>query len=219
MGYSNNSLPKPFIEIGGVPLLRRVISPFLEFKEIELILVAANPDFYEHYHRVLDGVDSRIQIIQGGATRQQSVCNGLEYYKNFKKNTDDCFAIIHDAARCFITEDNINNAIVMAGQFNAVTLGISVYDSLRAVDSDTLKIIKSIDRTGIYAVQTPQIFKFNLIYDRHIYFKEKSINSYTDDTALLDGMHDVYIVPGSKSNIKITTGDDLLLADMILQTR
>jgi 2-C-methyl-D-erythritol 4-phosphate cytidylyltransferase len=210
---------KPFIQINGKTILERSLETFLKIKEFEKIILLAHPESMALYEELLKDKDSRIKIIAGGKTRQNSVCLALEFLKTELSDTSNCLVAVHDAARCMITEKLIRTAMSESQRFGAVTLAVPVSDSLLQVEKGAIRSLRTIDRSDVYAVQTPQIFPFDMILKRHLYFKEKSINNFTDDCALLEGCHDVYIVPGEKENIKITTKVDLMYAEALLSKK
>lgn len=208
--------PKPFISLNGKSILQRTAEAFLSLSEIEGLIVLGNPEFLDQYQEALGIQDERIRIIPGGKTRQHSVCLGLEFIANNYEDTSSYLVSIHDAARCLIDPELIRLANREASARQAVTLGVPVTDSLKLVEEGTSRALKNIDRKNVVSIQTPQVFSFDLIYKQHQYYKSKARFDFTDDTALLEGHHEVYIVPGSKENIKITTKEDLLFAQAIL---
>ena len=149
---------------------------------------------------------NKVKITEGGATRQQSVYNGLLY--------DICdYVVIHDGARPMISTDIINHCIEMVKDVKALTVATKTIDTIKEVEHG--KIIKTIDRAKLYNTQTPQAFEYNLIKKAH----EKLIEqNFTDDAGMLETLEQtVYILDGSYKNIKITTQTDIEIAKIFLQ--
>lgn len=149
------------------------------------------------------------KVIAGGIERQDSVYNGLV---NCDKNTD--IVLIHDGARPFITDKIIVNCIQSARHNNACTAAVPVKDTIKIVDRDE-SVQNTLKRDELYAIQTPQAFKYELILEAHKRIKEKGV-IVTDDTMLIEAMNrKVSIVEGSYYNIKITTPEDLVFGRAI----
>ena len=152
-----------------------------------------------------EGVIPSIVIIEGGATRQASVYNGL-------KHSECDYVLIHDGARPMITTDLINQAIEMVKDKKALTVATKTIDTIKEVVDG--KIVKTIDRSKLYNTQTPQAFEYNLIKQAHEKLKGQN---FTDDAGMLEELgYDVYILNGSYKNIKITTQSDIDIAKVYL---
>ena len=147
-----------------------------------------------------------MRIVEGGATRQESVLNGLKAV-----NCD--YVLIHDGARPMITPEIIRKAMDEVVEKKAVSVMTKTVDTIKKVDENG-KIITTIDRTQLYNTQTPQAFEYNLIRSVH----EKYVGeSFTDDAGMVEASGvDVYIVEGDYRNIKVTTRADLALAEVYL---
>ena len=147
----------------------------------------------------------KVQIIEGGATRQESVFNGLR--------ADECdYVLIHDAARPMISTDLINLAIEEVISKKALTVATKTIDTIKEVQDG--KIIRTIDRSKLYNTQTPQAFQYDLIQDAHVKLFGQS---FTDDAGMLEELgQTVYILNGSYKNIKITTQNDIDIAKVYL---
>lgn len=152
-------------------------------------------------------------IVPGGDTRTMSVYNGV-------KAASECtthFAI-HDGARALVTTKEIDNVVEAAFEYNAATLGTKVTDTIKVVDDDVL-IEKTIDRTKLYAVQTPQVFEKSL-YLAAIHNAIENDLQVTDDCSLLESIDvKVKIIEGFTDNIKLTTQNDIVRAQIILESR
>lgn len=201
-------LPKQFIEMAdGTSIIRKTVDVFRgeavsEFADV--IVVTSPGGFEEETERLVnDGADgASAKIIAGGKERQDSVMNALSYLKDSGFDDED-IVLIHDGARPFVTPEIIRDVAEAACSHRAAIAAVPVKDTIRDSESGTL------DRSRLYSVQTPQGFRFGLIYDA----VRKACGSGfygTDDGSLAEreGVMPV-IVPGSYANIKITTPEDL----------
>lgn len=207
---------KQFIKIGDIEILARTIEVFQNTDEInEIIVVCAESEIEYCKKNIIGkyGLSKVVKIVPGGTERQDSVWNGLN---SCKQDTD--IVVIHDGARPFVTSDIIEESIKCAGECGACTTAVPVKDTIKRVGEDNYSI-DTPNRKGLYAVQTPQTFKYELIMEAHKKSKSKGILA-TDDTTLVENMGvKVKIIDGSNTNIKITTAEDLIFADAILRSR
>ena len=149
----------------------------------------------------------KVKVIEGSTSRQKSVFNGL---KNVSPNTD--YIIIHDGARPLIKKETIIKCLNEAYISNAAAIGVKTTDTIKQTD-ENLNILKTIDRSFLYNIQTPQIFKYETIFGCHTKLVDKN---FTDDASMLEYLNiPVKIVEGEYSNIKITTKTDLELAKIL----
>jgi len=166
----------------------------------------------------------KVQVVTGGATRQKSVLNALNHLKVISSEADRPlykYVLVHDAARPFITAKTVQDTVELVTTGGACTVGTPVSDTLKKV-VDGL-IIETVDRSQLYAVQTPQAAPFDLLLACHEKAAELGIG-VTDDAAILEHFgHKVLILPGQNNNIKITVAEDLrageLLAPLFLPAR
>lgn len=201
-GNTNKLLEK----VHSKEVIRHTVEAFLAVSEICEIIICANISIAEQLKEIFKE-ESKIRIIEGGETRQQSVFNGLKACKNCD------FVLIHDGARPMITTDIIKKAIKMVQEKHALTVVTKTIDTIKQVD-ENLKIIKTIDRSSLYNTQTPQAFEYNLIKAAH---KKLEGQNFTDDAGMLEYLgHDVYILEGDYKNIKITTQNDINVASTYL---
>ena len=150
-------------------------------------------------------------MVEGADTRQNSVFNGI---KALSRDTD--IVIIHDAVRPFIQRDLIERSIYTAIEFGGAVIGVPVKDTIKQVDGDGF-IGATLDREMLWAVQTPQTFKYDIILKAHRQAMEDGFVG-TDDSMLVERSgFSVNMVMGSYSNIKITTKEDMVLANTILK--
>ena len=156
-------------------------------------------------------------IIIGGKTRQESVKNGLDFLKN---NMLKCsYVAIHDGARPLINHKDIDKCIQGAVKNRACALGIRPKDTIKKSDSPFSKtIVETIPRELLWAIQTPQVFEYDLIYEAHQIALKDHFQT-TDDCSLVEriGIKPT-IIDGSYMNIKITTPEDLDIAEVLIHT-
>ena len=184
-------------------VIRYTIEAF-EKSEIDEIIICANINIIEELKEIFKN-SQKVKIIEGGATRQESVFNGLKASK--------CdYVLIHDGARPMISTDLINSAIEEVKTKKALTVATKTIDTIKEVIDG--KIVKTIDRAKLYNTQTPQAFEYNLIKDAHMKLYGQN---FTDDAGMLEELgQTVYILNGSYKNIKITTQNDIDIAKIYL---
>lgn len=200
-------ISKQFISINDKPILYYTIKKFMENELIDEIILVLPKDEIEYCKKeVLDKNKLRIdKIVEGGDERQDSVLNGL----NAIEKTD--IVLIHDGARPFVTDKIIAEGIKAAKKFKAAAPGVMPKDTIKVKDENGLSK-QTLKREQLIAVQTPQIFDYNLILECHNKVKENNIK-VTDDTMVVETFgHKVFLYDGEYTNIKITTPEDLILA-------
>ncbi len=201
---------KLLLDIMGKTVIERSVNAFLDNSDIDEVIVTVREQDIDTFSELID--DERVSFVIGGDTRQQSVMNAVD-------TIDDCdLIVIHDGARPFITDDEIGDTIRAAREYGAAAIGVPVKDTIKVVDDDNI-VVDTPNRATLFAVQTPQIFSFDL-YKSAL---EKSVNDgkdFTDDCQLVEYAGGrVKMVVGSYENIKITTPDDVAIGEKILQHR
>lgn len=201
-GDTNKLLEK----IHSKEVIKHTIEAFLVVDEISEIVICANSSIIDELKNIFKATE-KIHIIEGGKTRQQSVFNGLIALQNCD------YVLIHDGARPMITPEIIKNAMQAVQKQKALTVAAKTIDTIKQVD-EKLKIIKTIDRNALYNTQTPQAFEYNLIRSAH---EKLQGQNFTDDAGMLEHLgYDVYILEGDYKNIKITTKNDIVIAETYL---
>jgi 2-C-methyl-D-erythritol 4-phosphate cytidylyltransferase len=151
------------------------------------------------------------QVVPGGKRRQESVKNGIEA---LPKDAD--IVAIHDGVRPFVTKAMIEDSIHFAARYGAVILAMPLKDTIKMSNPDGT-VLKTLDRESLWQVQTPQTFQVNVIKEAYYKAAEDGFIG-TDDASLVERLGGkVHILPGSYTNIKITTPEDLLLANLFLR--
>ena len=149
----------------------------------------------------------------GGQTRQDSVYNGLQAISH-----DSDIVLIHDGARPFVTKEMIVRAVNEIKTCGAVIVAMPVKDTIKTVGEDGF-VMNTLDRELLWQVQTPQIFKKDLIIEAHERAKRLSLQA-TDDSRLVERLGEkVKVIRGSYENIKITTPEDIKIAEEILRSK
>ena len=209
-----NGINKQFLLIDGVPVLIRTLRAFSECSLINEIIVAAREEDIPKMHSMLRdyGVLKVKEIVTGGATRQQSVYNAFCRCSPLSE-----FIAIHDGARALVTPDVITDTLIAAFETGAAATGVRVKDTIKVVDENSV-IVSTPPRENLWAVQTPQVFS------RRLYLNAidsvKSAENFTDDCRLIEEYgHQITMVEGSYDNIKITTPEDITLAEAIIRKR
>lgn len=219
----NAGINKIWLTINGEPVLSYVLKIFCEFDSISHIVLVANHsemnDLAGYIERNWKNCKNRVSIVEGGQARYQSVANGLNFFKDWPGwISDNRMVVIHDAARALLTKDILCNSIEATKIHRAVGVGMPVKDTIKQVDSDRL-VLSTPDRSSLWTVQTPQVFDYRLI--TACYEAVNGINQqFTDDCSVAEYCgYQVKLIPGSYENIKITTPEDMLLAEEIVRRR
>lgn len=205
---------KQFLQIADKPLLYYTLKSFLEWeRDFELTVVLAPAEISYFKKEVLSlfkGSEQNFNLIAGGSSRKESVANGLNSFSQ-----DPKYVIIHDGARPLIEKELIERSYQAVKKYDAVSCGVKVKDTIKVVEDSFSK--KTLDRDKLWAIQTPQAFKLDLIKKAHLNYKEEKA---LDDASLVEKMGKrVYIVEGDYNNFKITTPADLKPAETILRER
>lgn len=204
---------KIFAQLLGKPVLAYTLEAFQKAALVDEIYVVTREEYILLASDIVKafGVTKAVSILQGGNTRQQSVKNGIEAAK------DANIIAIHDGARPCVLPYYIDLAIETAMSKGAAVLGSPVVDTLKLANEDFL-IQKTLDRTNLWHIQTPQIFKRDIIEGAHQKAERCGFEA-TDDCALAERCgFDVQIVPSPATNIKITTPEDLAIAQYIIES-
>lgn len=204
---------KQFIKLKNKEIVAHTIEKFYNSENIDDIVVVIREDEEEYFNKNIKEKYgfTNIKVAHGGNERQDSVFNGI---KTLKKECE--VVLIHDGARPFVTDDIIKRSINKANEHNAIVVGVKVKDTIKVV-SDNGNIIDTPNRSYLWAVQTPQVFKYDIITKA---YEDAYNNNYygTDDAMLVERIgYNVKIIEGSYNNIKITTQEDLEFGEQILK--
>jgi len=213
--------PKALRLVAGEPLLVRAVRSLVAAPSVDLLVVAAPPDEVGAVRAMLtDVLPARVGlvVVAGGRSRQESVLRGLEVMPD---GVD--VVLVHDAARALVPVELIESVVaaVRAGA-GAVVPALPVADTVKRADSDG-HVTATVDRAGLWSVQTPQGFSRVLLMAAHQNAAMSSVDgeaSATDDAGLVERIGGtVTLVPGSEEAFKVTRPIDLLLAEAVLARR
>lgn len=202
---------KLFTQLNGKPLLARVMDTFQECKAIDEIVIVLGQTNMERGQRLANehGWSKVTSICLGGSRRQDSVREGL------KMLTDCHWVLIHDGARPLITTHLIEKGLDEARKHNTAIAAVPVKDTIKIASPDGFVHTTPL-RDTLWAIQTPQVFRFDLISNAH----DEITEDVTDDASMVEKLgHYVKLYMASYENIKITTPEDLAIAESILRNR
>jgi 2-C-methyl-D-erythritol 4-phosphate cytidylyltransferase / 2-C-methyl-D-erythritol 2,4-cyclodiphosphate synthase len=182
-------------------------------------LVVVLPDGYQNFLNPAEINLSQNSVCIGGASRQESVFLGLQHLQKTFPNIGNAPVLIHDGARPFVTHTLIFDLLRALPDFDAVTVALSSVDSVRWLDQDKKYLAENIDRDHIKTIQTPQAFRFEDLLHLHKLYQSSSAHHNTDDTILFyQAEKKVGFIEGDPRNIKITTPQDLKMAELFLSS-
>lgn len=204
---------KQYLTIAGRTVLGHTLNKFYTCEDIDSIyLVVPEEDFDYCRKKVLSTANlcKPTQLVAGGRQRQNSVFNGLEALEQ-----KGGLVVVHDGVRPFIEPQQISSCIAEAQAGGACILGIPAFDTIKRVDNANA-IETTLNRERLWLAQTPQVFRYKILYRAH----QKAISdgfAGTDDALLVERIgYRVKIITGSKTNLKITTTEDLAIAEALL---
>lgn len=202
---------KIFADLAGRPLLARTIDVFQACPSIDRVVIVLSRDKLDEGRRLAKEYQlSKVSdVCAGGARRQDSVREGLERLAGCQ------WVVVHDGARPCLNVDLIERGLEEARTTGAAIAAMPVTDTIKIVSPDSF-VAETPFRQSLWAAQTPQVFRFDIIDEAY----RKAEGDATDDATLVENLgYKVKIYPGSDANIKVTTPDDLLLAEAILRSR
>lgn len=204
---------KQFLKIGDKEVIAHTIDKFYNNENIGEIIIVVRENEKEFFQEnIIDKYEYKnIKIAFGGKERQDSVYNGL---KALDKNCE--IVLIHDGARPFVTDEIIEKSIECAQKYSCAIVGVPVKDTIKIVNENN-DVCNTPSRNTLWSIQTPQVFDYSLIMKAH---EKAKVDKYygTDDSMLMEYLgYNVKVVEGSYNNIKITTPEDLKIAEEILR--
>ena len=210
------ALAKQYLPLGDMPMLAHTLLAFQRSPEIDEIIPILSKedmesclrDIIEQYH-----ITKVKTLVVGGKERQDSVMNGLQ-----KIEKDTSVVLVHDGVRPFVTAEMIRESVEFAKKGQCVAVGVPLKDTVKEVD-DKGVVRHTLERSRLWAIQTPQVFPFKVL--KYAYEDSYKHGVYgTDDAVLVERAGGkVHVIMGSYDNIKITTPEDLILAEEILKRR
>jgi 2-C-methyl-D-erythritol 4-phosphate cytidylyltransferase len=210
-----NDLPKQYLLLGGKPILAQTLEVFERVDEVHEVNLVVHPEDLDYcQEKVLApfGFKKVLRLVPGGKERQDSVYHALKVLQQ-EENID--LVLVHDGVRPLISRECIRRVIQGAKRHGAAILGWPVQDTLKRVGPQG-EVVQTLERRDIWQIQTPQAFQMGLLW--RAFVEAYSRNFYgTDEAALVEEIHHpVMVLPGSPFNLKITTPEDLELAEALL---
>jgi 2-C-methyl-D-erythritol 4-phosphate cytidylyltransferase len=204
-----DGVDKIFAPLGGKPALSYVLDAFEQCESISQIIVVVSKNNVAKYRQLIaENKHSKpIGVCAGGKRRQDSVAAGLQKLK-------DCdWVVIHDGARSLVNKELIERGLAAARETGAAVAAVPVTDTIKIAGDDRI-VLETPPRQNLWAVQTPQVFRYVLILKAY----QKAKGEVTDDAALVEAMGGkVKLYMGAYDNIKITTKKDLMIAEALLK--
>ena len=200
---------KTFAPILGMPLVAHTLDRFESFPNVdEIVLVLAEESLDRGRKLVQDrGYRKVSNVCAGGERRQDSVRNGLELLSPCD------WVLVHDGARPCFDDAMLQRGLAAAAECGSAVAGVPVKDTIKLVSPD-LMVNETPDRSLLWAAQTPQVFRYDLLLEAH----RKCTEDVTDDAAMVEALgHPVKMFQGSYENLKVTTADDLVIAEVFLK--
>lgn len=209
------SINKQYLQLGDVPIVARTISIFEQAPFIDgIFLVIPEEEIPYCREHVVEACGFRkvLEIIPGGKERQNSVMNGLNALQRLAQKDD--VVLIHDGVRPFITQSLLQESIAVALSNDGALVAVPVKDTIKTVRDGI--VVDTPSRAALWQAQTPQSFRFNIIHTAHLSAERDGFVG-TDDASLVERQGGaVRVVRGDYRNIKITTPEDLVLAEAFL---
>lgn len=208
--FQQQNRKKVFVDLKGRPVWVRSVEYFVNRDDVVQTLITIAPDdvewFREKFRANLAFLN--VEVVPGGKERADSVQNALARVRSEVE-----FVAVHDAARPLLAKEWVSQVFAAAEKSGAALLATPVTATLKKVDGNQ-RVQHTVDRTGLWAAQTPQVFRRELLVQA--YEQRGSLNA-TDEAQLVEQLgHPIQIVPGSPMNLKITTPDDFRMAEALL---
>lgn len=205
-----SALPKQFLELNRLPILMHTINAFLRYSKNIIIILVLPEDDFDTWQALCDKHNFTAKLIlqKGGDTRFQSVKNGLD------KIEGEGLVAIHDGVRPLVSKDIIGASYHLAAVHKTAVAAVRLKESIRMTDQDNTR---SVDRSAFRLIQTPQTFDVALIKKA---YQIKDDPTLTDDASVAERAgHVISLFEGSYENIKITTPEDLIVAQALFEAR
>ena len=202
---------KLFTEVAGRPLLAHAIAPFQECASIDRIVVVMAPLNLKRGRELAErcGFTKVSALVKGGERRQDSVRLGLEALGECE------YVAVHDGARPLATAELIEGGLEAARETGAAAPAIPIADTVKEVGPDGI-VLRTLDRSRLWAVQTPQVFRYDLLLRAH----QEVAADVTDDAAMAEALGErVRLFEGFRANVKVTTAEDLELVQALIPRR
>lgn len=200
---------KVFIRLEGTPVIRMTVEKFERDPDCEAIHLAGRKGEIDTLWDMLEGCAKVKGIHEGGRERQHSIHNVL------KAMEPTGYVFVHDGARPFVSQATLDGLKDSVAVHQAVICGVKPKDTLKRISGDAVE--ETIDRTSVIAVHTPQAFEYDLLMQAYRHAAENGL-SVTDDSMMVEALGKrVHVTASTYDNIKITTGEDLKIAESIMK--
>ena len=210
----NSQVHKQYLIIQDRPVLYYSLKAFEDSAVDEIVLVVGKGEEEFCRKEIVDkyGISKVKAIVEGGKERYHSVFEGL------KQTSDADYVLIHDGARPFVNQDIIRRCMQEVQKYQACVVGMPVKDTIKIADEEGYAK-QTPDRKNVWMIQTPQTFSYALIYEAYEEMLKTEDTAITDDAMVLERIKGKKskLIEGSYRNIKITTPEDLLIANVYLQ--
>lgn len=206
--------PKALVALGGKPLFVHSLEVFEKSPLVQGVVLVVPGGHLDDFRSILRKRHFRkvTKVTAGGPTRRDSVFNGLR-----ETQRDTTIVVVHDAARPFLTQGVLKKAIARCRRDKAAVVAVAVKPTIKQVDRKTMTVRQTLDRKELWEAQTPQVFDRDLLLKA---YARKTSCVPTDDAMLVERLGaEVKVVEGDYANIKITTKEDLIMAEFLLKKR
>ncbi|GMY04928.1 2-C-methyl-D-erythritol 4-phosphate cytidylyltransferase, chloroplastic isoform X1 [Fagus crenata] len=204
------SMPKQYLPLIGQPIALYSLYTFSQLIEVKEIIVVCDPSYQDIFEGTTEKIHVELKFTLPGKERQDSVYSGLQAV-----DLNSELVCIHDSARPLASSGDIEKVLKDGWLNGAAVLGVPVKATIKEANSDSF-VVKTLDRKTLWEMQTPQVIKPELLKKGFELVNREGLE-VTDDVSIVEHLkHPVYITEGSYTNIKVTTPDDLLLAERIL---
>lgn len=212
----NSKVQKQYMQLSGKPILYYSLNVFQKSVIDEIILVVGKGEIAYCQSEIVEryGFHKVVKIIEGGAERYHSVYNGIKAIQNAD------YVYIHDGARPFISNEILDRVTKGVRENQACVVGMPVKDTIKIVDESGF-VIETPSRELVWQIQTPQVFSFPLIKEAYEKLMEEPIQGITDDAMVVELILScpIKLIEGDYTNFKITTSEDLYLAEQFLKEK
>ena len=210
------AVKKPFVTLAGQPIWHRAVDLFARRADVARVYLVLGRDdlaeFRQRHGAMLMLAYESVELVEGGAERFESVANALA-----RVPAEIDLVAIHDAVRCLTAPALIDAVVAAAAQHGGAMPAVPAADTLKRVDPATRRVTGTVPRADLWQAQTPQVFRRDWLVEAYA-TRDRLAGPITDDAQLMEAAgHAVYVVPGSPLNFKITTADDLRLAEALLR--
>lgn len=209
----NANCPKQFLSLAGMPVVEHSLDLFASMPEVSQIVLVSDFQYRERFARHIDLLGSRLTFAMPGKERQNSVYYGLMMVREGAS-----LACIHDSARPLVTEQSVRRVLQDANEYGAAVLGVPSKATIKESE-DGQFVLRTIPRNRLWEIQTPQVIKPELLKEGFEKVMEEGLE-VTDDVSIIEQLgKPVRITLGEYTNIKLTTPEDLDIAELILKNR